>query len=118
MVEVVYRSSSDSEKKAGKKECGGRKERRRSLRQPFERYIFCATEALFFQGELKDYSRGGLFIKTNKPLPVGTIVTLALPYLEDKKNKCKGQVIRKTPEGIGIEFFSDPAKRATRMELL
>lgn len=103
---------------AGKSRCAERPERRGSLRHRFERYIFCATEFLFFQGELKDYSRGGLFVKTTKALPVGTIVTLALPYLDDKDNKCKGQVIRKTPEGIGIEFFADPAERATRLELL
>jgi len=92
-------------------------ERRRSPRHRYERYIFCATRHLFFQGELKDYNLGGLFVKTAKPLPVGTIVTLALPYVADKNNRCKGQVIRRTSEGIGIEFFSDPAERTTRYDL-
>jgi len=111
-------NSNTAKSNCGKIERFDRQERRRSPRHRFERYIFCATRLLFFQGEMRDYNLTGLFVRTNKPLPVGTVVTLALPYVEDKNNKCKGQVIRKTPEGVGIEFFGDPAERVTRLDLL
>lgn len=119
MVKIIFRGHSASAQKKTTPctvESKDQPERRRNPRHEYNRYIFCATDSLFFQGELLDYSRSGVFIKTNKPLPVGTIVTLALPYLEDKNNKCKGQVIRKTPEGVGVELFLDPAEKVTRLD--
>jgi Tfp pilus assembly protein PilZ len=93
-------------------------DRRNDSRSIYSRYIFYATRQHFFEGELKNYSRGGVFIKTPKILPVGTVVVMSLPYLEDRNNKCKGQVVRCTPEGIGIEFFKDPKDKISRKDLL
>jgi len=38
---------------------------------------------------------------------VGEIITMALPFLSGKKVKCKGQIMRCTHEGFGIELFRD-----------
>ena len=57
------------------------------------------------KGRLKDYSRSGLFINSKARLSVGDIITLALPFLKEKKVKCKGQIMRRTKEGFGIELF-------------
>ena len=52
-----------------------------------------------------DYSRSGLFINTNASLGIGEIITIALPYVKNKKIKCKGQILRRAAEGFGIELF-------------
>jgi hypothetical protein len=44
---------------------------------------------------------------------VGEIITIALPYLNGKNTKCRGQVIWRNREGFGIELF----KRRSAMAL-
>ena len=68
-------------------------------------HIFFVATNGFNEGLLKDFSRSGLFIKTKARLLVGEIITIALPYLKNKKVKCKGQILRRTNEGFGIELF-------------
>ena len=41
--------------------------------------IFFTTKSGFFEGELTNYNRHGLFIKTQEGLTVGEIITVALP---------------------------------------
>lgn len=91
-------------------------EKRRNRRIPYSRYVFFATRKQFFEGELKDYSKYGLFIKSPVLLPVGEIITVALPYLEKTKEKRKGTVVWSNVEGFGVELFRDPAKRMTRKD--
>ena len=49
-------------------------DRRRNNRYAYARYVFFATSKQFFQGELKDYSQHGLFIKSAARLAVGDII--------------------------------------------
>jgi hypothetical protein len=93
-------------------------ERRSTPRKPYARYIFFATRNRFFQGELKNYSRHGLFIETRYRLEVGDVITVALPFLNDRRNKFRAQVVRSSGRGIGVEFFRDPAKRRARKDLI
>ena len=83
-------------------------ERRRHTRHPFNRYVFYATESRFYQGNLKDYSRGGLCIEAREILKVGKIITIALPYVEEKNHKRKAQVVWASRNGFGVEFFPLP----------
>ena len=69
------------------------------------RHIFFVGKNGFNEGWLKDFSRSGLFIITKARLSAGEIITIALPFLKDKKVKCKGQILRCTKEGFGIELF-------------
>jgi len=76
-------------------------------RKPYSGHIFFVTQNGFNEGRLKDFSRSGLFINSKTLLSVGDIITLALPFLKGKKVKCRGQVMRRTEEGFGIELFRD-----------
>ena len=74
-------------------------------RKAYSDQIFFVAKNGFNEGRLKDFSHSGLFIKSNARLSVGDIVTMALPFLKGKKVKCKGQIMRRTKEGFGIELF-------------
>ena len=51
-------------------------ERRKAQRHPCSEVIFFATGSGFHEGQCKDYSRGGLFIKTSEILSVGAVINL------------------------------------------
>jgi hypothetical protein len=51
-------------------------------------------------------------------LPVGEIITVALPYSETEKEKHKGTVVWRNVEGFGVELFRDPVKRMSRKDFL
>jgi hypothetical protein len=74
-------------------------------RKAYSGNIFFVAKNGFNEGRLKDFSRSGLFINSKARLFVGDIITMALPFLKGNKVKCKGQVIRRTKEGFGIELF-------------
>ena len=82
-------------------------DKRINQRRPYSGNIFFVAKNGFNEGRLKDFSRSGLFINSSARLRVGEIITMALPFLNGKKTKCKGQIIRSTNEGFGIEFFKD-----------
>ena len=76
-------------------------------RKAYSGHIFFVAKNGFNEGRLKDFSRSGLFIDSKARLSAGDIITLALPFLKGKKVKCKGQIMRRTKEGFGIELFRD-----------
>ena len=78
---------------------------RLSQRKPYSGHIFFVANNGFNEGRLKNYSSSGLFINTSARLPVGAIITIALPFPTNEKAKCRGQILRRTAEGIGIELF-------------
>ena len=82
-------------------------DQRINQRRPYSGDIFFVSKNGFNEGRLKDYSRSGLFIITKARLSVGEIITIALPFLNGKKVKCKGQILRCTKEGFGIELFAN-----------
>jgi len=82
-------------------------DKRINQRRPYSGEIFFVGKNGFNEGWLKDYSKSGLFIITKARLPLGEIITIALPFLNGKKVKCKGQILRCTKEGFGIELFGN-----------
>ena len=76
-------------------------------RKPYSGHIFFVAKNGFNEGSLKDFSRSGLFINSKASLSVGEIITMALPFVNGKKDKRKGQIMRSTNDGFGIEFFKD-----------
>ena len=80
-------------------------EKRAEARKQYSGHIFFATKNGFHEGRLKNYSSHGLFIATSISLPVGEIVTVALPYLEGITDKCKGQIMWCNKSGYGVELF-------------
>jgi len=83
------------------------------LRKSYPSHIFFFAKSGFAEGRLKNYSRSGLFIESTVSVSVGEIITIALPYLNGKNTKCRGQVIWRNREGFGIELF----KRRSAMTL-
>jgi len=82
-------------------------DKRINKRRHYSGEIFFVGKNGFNEGWLKDFSRSGLFIITKARLSAGEIITIALPFLKNKKVKCKGQILRCTKEGFGIELFGD-----------
>ena len=73
-------------------------------RIPYSGHIFFSGKSGFFEGELTNYSKNGLFIKTQEDLTLGEFITVALPYVEDKQLKFQGQILWRNREGYGIEL--------------
>ncbi len=82
-----------------------KRDMRINQRKPYSGHIFFVAKNGFNEGRLKDFSRSGLFINSKARLSVGDIITMALPFLNGNKVKCKGQIMRYTKEGFGIELF-------------
>jgi len=82
-----------------------KRDMRINQRKAYSGHIFFVAKNGFNEGRLKDISRSGLFINSKARLSVGDIITMALPFLKGNKVKCKGQVMRRTKEGVGIELF-------------
>jgi hypothetical protein len=80
-------------------------DKRMKLRKPYPSHIFFFAKSGFAEGRLKNYSRSGLFIESKVSVSVGEIITIALPYLNGKNTKCRGQVMWRNREGFGIELF-------------
>ena len=59
------------------------------------------------KGQLKNVSKGGIFIETTRSYPLKTIVEIVfnLPD-EDRKMIMYGIVRWKEPAGMGLEFFN------------
>ncbi len=96
-------------------------DRRRQYRAPIELKVEYKRLNTFFADYTKNISRGGSFIATEKPLPVGTefVFALGVPNLEEPL-RLRGKVIwvtlpahatRANPAGMGIEFQYDEHER-------
>lgn len=83
----------------------GTPDKRSNQRSPYSGHVFFVAKNGFNEGRLKDFSRSGVFISSKARLSVGEVITMALPFLSGKKVKCKGQIMRSTKVGFGIELF-------------
>jgi type IV pilus assembly protein PilZ len=100
-------------------------DRRRSYRHPIELKVEYKRLNTFFADYTKNISRGGTFIGTAKPLPIGTefVFALEVPMMSEPL-KLRGRVIWTTstddatkanPAGMGIEFqYNDDAERGEK----
>lgn len=89
-------------------------DRRRDPREPIELQVSYKRLNTFFADYTRNISRGGTFIATERPLPIGTefVFALSVPGLEEPL-RLIGKVIWATsvhdatkanPAGMGIEF--------------
>ena len=86
-------------------------ERRIEKRHDCSGNIFFATQSRFYEGQLKDYSRNGLFIRTKEVLPVGEIITVVDPNPNSENEKRKGQILWRNKEGFGVELYRSRNER-------
>ena len=78
---------------------------RKYPRKPFSKNINYTANKKFYEGLVKDISRGGMFIKSGDKFSVGQELTLAIPSANRLKNlKLKGEVVRTDKEGFGVKF--------------
>jgi len=84
-------------------------------RRPYSGQIFIVAKDGFNEGRLKDYSRSGLFIITKTRLSIGEIITVAIPYTNDKLIKCRGRIVRKDKDGFGMELIRKRSKANLRI---
>jgi Tfp pilus assembly protein PilZ len=81
-----------------------KKEMRKEPRKFFNGSIFYATQQQLYEGEVKNYSSSGIFVKTRGRFFVGQELNLALPYSKEKDTKRAGKVIWQNTEGIGVKL--------------
>jgi hypothetical protein len=83
-------------------------ERRRHPRKTCSIPVSVGTWRVFREF-VKNISRGGMFIGTTASFSPGEHVTLTFsPPNQDKPIRITGRVVRKTANGIGVEFTSPP----------
>ena len=84
-------------------------ERRNEVRQPIELKVEYKRLNSFFADYTKNISRGGTFIRTNRPLPVGTefLFKLFVPNLETPLS-IHGEVQRVVTEDEAISESAEP----------
>jgi type IV pilus assembly protein PilZ len=97
-------------------------ERREDERAPITLKVDYKRMNSFFADYTKNISKGGTFIRTTKPLELGTSFVFVLNLPEDKKLELSGVVkwivteseaTEGEPAGMGIQFvFADDAQRA------
>src|SRR5215204_3843778 len=99
-------------------------ERRIEVRAPIELKVEYKRLNTFFADYTRNISRGGTFIGTDKPLPVGTefVFALGIPSMPQPL-RLRGKVIWTTdvadatkanPSGMGIEFQYGEGERAEK----
>jgi uncharacterized protein (TIGR02266 family) len=93
---------------------------RRHQRKPFIMVVDYVMQDRMYKDFIQDISAGGLFIETNKPFSVGQDVTLTFPLPDHQEHiKINGEVVRTTPQGIGVKFkMADEDQEATVKTLL
>jgi hypothetical protein len=90
-------------------------ERRIERRRTCSDNIFFATSTSFYEGQLKDYGRNGLFIKSKKILSVGEMITVVDPHPDGGNIKRKGQVLWNNKEGFGVELYKNRNDRQNKV---
>ena len=79
-----------------------RKNARKSCSLPIK-YV---TKNQILQGEIKNISLGGIFLKTPQDIPLGQRLSLAIPVRKKGKIiKRTGKIVWKSDGGVGIEFL-------------
>jgi hypothetical protein len=81
------------------------REKRTFIRKPCHIPVYYATYDRVYSNHIKNISRSGLFIETQRPLFVGEeiMMTFRLKGFE-KPIKLKGEIAHASRSGIGVEF--------------
>ncbi|MBW2004406.1 MAG: PilZ domain-containing protein [Deltaproteobacteria bacterium] len=64
-----------------------------------------STQGHVYKDFIQDISTGGVFIESHMPFTVGQEVSLTFPLPDYQKHvKALGEVVRITPQGVGVKF--------------
>ena len=94
--------------------------RRKHVRKPFLMAVDYSTQDHVYKDFIQDISSGGVFIQTHMPFTVGQEVSLTFPLPSFQKHvKVIGEVVRSTPQGVGVKFkIADKDQEAMITSLL
>ncbi len=80
-------------------------ERRKSQRNSCSTAVAYATQSFSNIEYIQDISAWGVFIRTQKKIPVGEDITMTIPQPGSQTGlKIIGKVVRTSPKGIGVKF--------------
>ena len=79
-------------------------ERRKDMRTPYSESIYFATKKQIYEGQLKNLSRSGLYIKTNEFFSEGEMIFVAVPCSDTQNARYKGQIIWLGQKGFGMKL--------------
>jgi Tfp pilus assembly protein PilZ len=83
------------------------KEKRNNTRKSCQIPIYYATDDQVYASHIKNISRTGLFIETQKKLPVGNIILMTFRLKGfDKPLKIRGEIAHTESSGIGVRFLN------------
>ena len=78
---------------------------RENIRKPYNMVVDYVAQDRFCNDFIKNVSSGGMFIETRMPFLVGQDIILTFPLPKNRKHvKIAGEIIRTTPQGIGVKF--------------
>ena len=81
------------------------KEKRRKPRKANPALLDYAVRGRVFHGFIHDISVGGVFIETGESIAVGQEILTMIPVPNSPRSiKVVGNVVRSTPNGIGVKF--------------
>jgi Tfp pilus assembly protein PilZ len=81
------------------------KEKRTNTRKSCQIPIYYATDDQVYSSHIKNISRTGLFIETQKKLPVGNLILMTFRLIGvDKPIKIRGEIAHTDSSGIGVRF--------------
>ncbi len=92
---------------------------RENIRKSYNMVVDYAAQDRFCNDFIQDISAGGMFIETRAPFMVGQDIMLTFPLPKNRKHvKVAGEVIRTTPQGIGVKFKIDSEEQEKVIKLL
>ncbi len=121
LIELI-KDMSEEEQRALLKELEERlfEGKRKQERKPFLMAVDYSTQDHVYKDFIQNISAGGVFIQTHMPFSVGQEVSLTFPLPNYKKHiKIIGEVVRSTPQGVGVKFkMADRDQKAIIKSLL
>ena len=95
-----------------------KEEKRTHTRKPFFMPVDYSTQDRVYRDFIKDISKGGVFIETLRPLPVGQEISMAFSFPNLHQNfKINGDVVRMNPGGIGVAFLNASKDQAETLDV-
>ena len=91
-------------------------DKRSATRIPYSGHLIFTTKNGLCEGELKNYSKNGLFIKTQEVLTLGDFINVALPYVEDEQIKFQAQILWRNSEGYGVELVRKRSETSPELQ--
>jgi hypothetical protein len=92
-------------------------DRRKYYRKPLNRPLTKGNKNRGYDYSIRNIGFGGAFISTNLPIPVGRKISISfsMPGYQNSIHII-GQVVRTTPEGIGVSF--KPASKGQKAKIV